>query len=89
MTPLSQLSYYTTACETIGEDACLADIYLEVRLQPEVTNNTARIASEINVDREYVEYTDAKTYVVLISQHQISCQLQIAKTILVYTKIMY
>lgn len=48
------------ACETIGGDACLADIYPEVRLQPEARNNTARIASE-NADREYLQYTDAKT----------------------------
>ncbi|XP_041003832.1 light-regulated protein 1, chloroplastic [Juglans microcarpa x Juglans regia] len=48
------------ACETIGGEACLADIYPEVRLQPEATNRTARIGSE-DVDREYLEYTDAKT----------------------------
>ncbi|XP_050270653.1 light-regulated protein 1, chloroplastic-like [Quercus robur] len=57
----SEISVFPAeACETIGGDACLADIYPEVRLQPEARNNTARIASE-NADREYLQYTDAKT----------------------------
>lgn len=48
------------ACETIGGEACLADIYPEARIEPEAGNSTARIASE-NVEREYLEYNDAKT----------------------------
>ncbi len=48
------------ACETIGGDACLADIYPEVRLQPEARSDTPRVASE-NVEREYLEYNDPKT----------------------------
>lgn len=38
----------------------MADIYPEVRLQPKAGNSTAKIGSE-DVDREYLEYTDAKT----------------------------
>lgn len=48
------------ACETIGGEACLADIYPEARIQPEPRNSTERNASE-NVEREYLEYNDAKT----------------------------
>lgn len=48
------------ACETIGGEACVADIYPEVRIQPEARNSTQKIASE-NVEREYLEYNDAKT----------------------------
>lgn len=38
----------------------MADIYPEARIEPEAGNSTARIASE-NVEREYLEYNDAKT----------------------------
>ncbi|GMI67107.1 hypothetical protein HRI_000380000 [Hibiscus trionum] len=48
------------ACETIGGDACRADIYPEVRLQPEGRTNSPRTATE-SIDREYLEYNDAKT----------------------------
>ncbi|XP_057437598.1 light-regulated protein, chloroplastic-like [Lotus japonicus] len=48
------------ACETIGGDACLAEMYPEVKLKPEARNNTPRDASE-NVEREYLEYNDPKT----------------------------
>ncbi|XP_062151722.1 light-regulated protein 1, chloroplastic [Alnus glutinosa] len=48
------------ACETIGGEACVADIYPEVRIQPEARNSTQKIASE-KVEREYLEYNDAKT----------------------------
>ncbi|KAK9271508.1 hypothetical protein L1049_001868 [Liquidambar formosana] len=46
------------ACETIGGEACVADIYPEVKFQPEARNN--RRASEF-IDREYLEYNDSKT----------------------------
>lgn len=46
------------ACETVGGEACLADIYPEVKLQTQPRN--PQIASE-NVEREYLEYNDAKT----------------------------
>ncbi|KAJ7971776.1 light-regulated protein [Quillaja saponaria] len=49
------------ACETIGGDACLADIYPEVKLEPEPRNDTARIAATEDVDRQYLEYNDSKT----------------------------
>ncbi|KAL4364290.1 hypothetical protein GQ457_04G033760 [Hibiscus cannabinus] len=48
------------ACEIIGGDACRADIYPEVRLQPEARTNSPRTATE-SIDREYLEYNDAKT----------------------------
>ncbi|XP_021895627.1 light-regulated protein [Carica papaya] len=46
------------ACETIGGDACLADIFPEVKLNPEASSK--RIASE-PFDRDYLEYNDPKT----------------------------
>ncbi|CAN1126659.1 Light-regulated protein 1, chloroplastic [Linum perenne] len=52
------------ACETLGGDACLADMYPEVKLQrvdeQGRDNQTATVASEL-VDREYLEYSDSKT----------------------------
>ncbi|KAK7268150.1 hypothetical protein RIF29_20837 [Crotalaria pallida] len=48
------------ACETIGGEACLADIYPEVRLQPEARSDTPRVTSD-NVERDYLEYDDPKT----------------------------
>lgn len=46
------------ACETIGGEACLADMYPEVKLEPQSKNDTPRTE---NVEREYLEYDDAKT----------------------------
>lgn len=48
------------ACETLGGEACLAEIYPEVKLQPQsqARNDTPRTE---NVEREYLEYNDAKT----------------------------
>ncbi|KAF7801844.1 light-regulated protein [Senna tora] len=48
------------ACETVGGEACLADMYPEARLLPQSKNETPRTASE-EVEREYLEYNDAKT----------------------------
>ncbi|XP_022752227.1 light-regulated protein-like [Durio zibethinus] len=48
------------ACETIGGDACRANIYPEVKLQSEARNDFPRTATEL-IDREYLEYNDAKT----------------------------
>ncbi|KAL5797285.1 hypothetical protein ACOSQ2_002105 [Xanthoceras sorbifolium] len=48
------------ACETIGGEACLADMYPEVKIKPDARNDAARIASEA-IDREYFEYNEAKT----------------------------
>ncbi|KAL1314533.1 hypothetical protein HN51_041330 [Arachis hypogaea] len=48
------------ACETVGGDACLAEMYPEARVQPEARNDKPQVASE-SVDREYLEYNDPKT----------------------------
>ncbi|XVF57699.1 hypothetical protein PTKIN_Ptkin07bG0002900 [Pterospermum kingtungense] len=48
------------ACETLGGDSCRADIYPEVKLQPEARNESPGNATEL-VDREYLEYNDPKT----------------------------
>ncbi|XP_057489333.1 light-regulated protein, chloroplastic-like [Actinidia eriantha] len=48
------------ACETIGGEACAADMYPEVKLKPESRNNMARLASEM-IEREYLEYNGPKT----------------------------
>ncbi|KAK2666014.1 hypothetical protein Ddye_004588 [Dipteronia dyeriana] len=48
------------ACETIGGEACLADMYPEAKIKPEARNDAARIASEV-IDREYLEYNEAET----------------------------
>ncbi|GKV26022.1 hypothetical protein SLEP1_g35384 [Rubroshorea leprosula] len=52
------------ACDTIGGEACLAQMYPEVRL--EESNNSSRSQRNNNIDaepydREYIEYNDAKT----------------------------
>eukprot|EP00258_Populus_trichocarpa_P011533 XP_002320430.2 light-regulated protein 1, chloroplastic [Populus trichocarpa] len=49
------------ACEIIGGDACLADMFPQVRLQvEEARNEAAQIASD-NIERVYLVYNDAKT----------------------------
>ncbi|XP_020219879.1 light-regulated protein, chloroplastic [Cajanus cajan] len=48
------------ACETVGGEACLAEMYPEARLQPQAKNEAPRAATE-NVEREYLEYNDPKT----------------------------
>ncbi|KAK7336156.1 hypothetical protein VNO77_16689 [Canavalia gladiata] len=47
------------ACETVGGEACMAEMYPEVKLQPEPKNETPRTTE--NVEREYLEYNDPKT----------------------------
>lgn len=49
------------ACETVGGEACLADMYPEVKLQPEASNNAPKAAASENIDRDYLEYNDPKT----------------------------
>ncbi|XP_022773620.1 light-regulated protein-like [Durio zibethinus] len=57
----SMLSVFPAeACETIGGDACRADIYPEVKLQPNAKNDSPRTPTEL-IDREYLDYNDAKT----------------------------
>ncbi|KAG4912611.1 Light-regulated protein 1, chloroplastic [Glycine soja] len=46
------------ACETVGGEACMAEMYPEAKLQPEA--KTPRVVTE-NVEREYLEYDDPKT----------------------------
>ncbi|KAF3435316.1 hypothetical protein FNV43_RR22403 [Rhamnella rubrinervis] len=48
------------ACEIIGGEACWAGMFPEVKLEPQSQNSVANTASE-DVDREYLQYTDAKT----------------------------
>ncbi|XP_059633463.1 light-regulated protein, chloroplastic [Cornus florida] len=48
------------ACETIGGEACDAEMYPEVKLKPETKNNKTKATSEL-VDREYLEYDGPKT----------------------------
>lgn len=52
------------ACETIGGDACLADVYPEVKLKTEATRTSkSNITTSESVDRDYLQYNDPKTYV--------------------------
>ncbi|KAK7377565.1 hypothetical protein VNO80_02991 [Phaseolus coccineus] len=48
------------ACETVGGEACMAEMYPEAKLQPQAKNDTPRVATE-NVEREYLEYNDPQT----------------------------
>lgn len=48
------------ACETIGGEACDAEMYPEVKLEPGAKNTTPGTTSEL-VDREYMDYDDPKT----------------------------
>ncbi|XP_068326282.1 light-regulated protein, chloroplastic-like [Pyrus communis] len=49
------------ACETVGGEACDAEMYPEVKLKPEEgRSNTARTVSE-QLDRDYLEYDSPKT----------------------------
>uniref|UniRef100_A0A5B7C9Q8 Putative light-regulated protein n=1 Tax=Davidia involucrata TaxID=16924 RepID=A0A5B7C9Q8_DAVIN len=48
------------ACDTIGGEACDAEMYPEVKLDQEPKSNTPKTASEM-VDREYLEYDSPKT----------------------------
>ncbi|KAL8544294.1 hypothetical protein ACS0TY_004725 [Phlomoides rotata] len=46
------------ACETVGGDACMAEMRPEVKLKPE---SAERKAASEPVEREYLDYTDSKT----------------------------
>ncbi|KAL6011752.1 hypothetical protein ACLOJK_002217 [Asimina triloba] len=48
------------ACETLGGDACAAEMYPEAKLKPAAAAPEARTSSE-KVDREYIEYNEPKT----------------------------
>ncbi|KAI5651048.1 hypothetical protein M9H77_37053 [Catharanthus roseus] len=46
------------ACETIGGDACLANIYPEAKLEPENRRrNTPSQSQSESAEREYLDYT--------------------------------
>ncbi|CAK9144399.1 unnamed protein product [Ilex paraguariensis] len=49
------------ACETIGGEACDAEMYPEVKLKPESKTNSPTKTSSEKVDREYLEYDNPKT----------------------------
>ena len=52
------------ACETIGGEACgWENMFPEVRLQQASLNNQNPVASSEEIDREYLDYADSKTYV--------------------------
>ncbi|KAJ0101341.1 hypothetical protein Patl1_05406 [Pistacia atlantica] len=48
------------ACETIGGDACDAEMYPEVKPKPEIQSSKAKTSSE-PIDREYLDYSSPKT----------------------------
>ncbi|XP_044512499.1 light-regulated protein, chloroplastic-like [Mangifera indica] len=48
------------ACETIGGDACDAEMYPEVKLKPEIPSSKAETSSE-SIDRDYLDYSSPKT----------------------------
>ncbi|XVF13834.1 hypothetical protein REPUB_Repub09cG0002500 [Reevesia pubescens] len=48
------------ACETLGGDACRADIYPEVKLEAEAKARNYSPTTEL-IDREYLQYNDKKT----------------------------
>ncbi|XP_058192775.1 light-regulated protein, chloroplastic-like [Rhododendron vialii] len=48
------------ACETVGGDACDAEMYPEVKLDPETTSTTNKTSTEM-VDRDYLKYDSPKT----------------------------
>ncbi|CAA0824597.1 CCR-like [Striga hermonthica] len=47
------------ACETIGGETCLADMYPEVKLQPQAEKPKG--ARPEAIEREYMDYTDSRT----------------------------
>ncbi|XP_038893926.1 light-regulated protein, chloroplastic-like [Benincasa hispida] len=48
------------ACETIGGEACWANMFPEVRIQPSLNNQKPAVALE-EIDREYLDYADSRT----------------------------
>ncbi|CAN0924865.1 Light-regulated protein 1, chloroplastic [Linum grandiflorum] len=54
-------------CDTVGGDACLADMYPEVKLQQITADDQGRMADRVDdsdlVDREYLEYDDSTTVI--------------------------
>jgi Light regulated protein Lir1 len=50
------------ACDLIGGDACNVRMFSETKLPADLSRTEARAASE-EVDRDYLEYNEPKTYV--------------------------
>ncbi|KAK0592648.1 hypothetical protein LWI29_022933 [Acer saccharum] len=48
------------ACETLGGDACDADMYPEVKLKPDTESEKVKTSSEL-IEREYLDYDGSKT----------------------------
>lgn len=48
------------ACDTVGGDACDAEMYPEVKLKAEARSTKDGVVKE-EVDRDYVEYGEPKT----------------------------
>ncbi|XP_024194605.1 light-regulated protein 1, chloroplastic [Rosa chinensis] len=48
------------ACETVGGDACDAEMYPEVKLEPQEKSTAAKTGKELQ-DRDYLEYDSPKT----------------------------
>ncbi|KAK4597479.1 hypothetical protein RGQ29_015133 [Quercus rubra] len=48
------------ACETVGGEACDAEMYAEVKIKPETRSNRTRTSSEA-VERDYFKYNEPKT----------------------------
>ncbi|KAK3228878.1 hypothetical protein Dsin_000759 [Dipteronia sinensis] len=48
------------ACETLGGDACDADMYPEVKLKPDTESKKVKTSSEL-IEREYLDYNGSKT----------------------------
>ncbi|GMH06886.1 hypothetical protein Nepgr_008726 [Nepenthes gracilis] len=48
------------ACETIGGEACAANIYPEAKVKQEAPSMRSTVASE-EVDRDYFDYSDPKS----------------------------
>jgi Light regulated protein Lir1 len=50
------------ACDLIGGDACNVHMFSETKLPADLSRAETRVASE-EVDRDYLEYNEPKTYV--------------------------
>lgn len=48
------------ACDTVGGEACDAEMYPEVKLKAQASSTKEGVVKE-EVDRDYVEYSEPKT----------------------------
>ncbi|KAK4741199.1 hypothetical protein SAY87_024787 [Trapa incisa] len=49
------------ACETVGGEACLADIYPELRVEPKPARINVAVRPDESIERDYLDYRTAKT----------------------------